>query len=68
MKLQSKVRAMTKAITLRDANQNLGRYIRKVENGAEFIVTWFGQPIARLSPTSPKRALHHTRRAVKKIP
>jgi prevent-host-death family protein len=50
-------RRMSKTVTLRDANQNFAKYVRKVQAGEEFVITRRGEPVARLSPVSGKRVL-----------
>jgi prevent-host-death family protein len=37
-------------ISIREANQQLSRYLERVEQGAEIIITRRGKPIARLLP------------------
>jgi prevent-host-death family protein len=50
-------RRMSKTVTLRDANQNFAKYVRRVEAGEEIIITRRGEPVAKLSPVSGKRVL-----------
>ncbi len=54
---------MTKSITLRDANQNFAKYVRKAQGGEEFVITRRGQPVARLSPVGGKRVLTREQQA-----
>lgn len=49
--------AMTRTLTLRDANQSFARCIRDVEAGEDFIITRNGTPVARLSPVNKRRVL-----------
>ena len=49
--------AMSKTITLREANQTFARCIREVEAGEEITITRRGQPVARLLPVGGKRVL-----------
>jgi prevent-host-death family protein len=37
-------------VSICDANQHLSRYLERVEQGAEVIITRSGKPIARLLP------------------
>jgi len=48
---------MTRAISLRDANQRFARCIREVEAGEEFVITRNGKPVARLTPVARRRVL-----------
>ena len=41
---------MERRVTLRQANQQLSRYVREVEDGAEVVITRRGRPIAELRP------------------
>lgn len=56
-------RFMTKTITLRDANQNFAKYVRKAQGGQEFVITRRGEPVAKLSPASSKRVLTREQQA-----
>jgi prevent-host-death family protein len=49
--------AMTKTVTLREANQSFARCIREVEAGEELVITRNGTPVARLSPVNKRRVL-----------
>jgi len=44
-------------VSIRDANQHLSRYLERVEQGAEVIITRRGKPIARLLPIEPEPCL-----------
>lgn len=48
---------MTERVTLRDANQGFARLIRRVEGGADFVITRNGAPVARLTPIGDARTL-----------
>ena len=54
--------AMTRTLTLRDANQSFARCIREVEAGEDFVITRNGTPVARLSPVNTRRVLTPVRR------
>lgn len=41
---------MRQLITLREANQRLSQYIKKLDSGDEMIITSRGKPVARLLP------------------
>ncbi len=45
-------------INLREANQQLARYIRAVEAGDEVVITRRGRPVARLIPFATEPALN----------
>jgi prevent-host-death family protein len=49
--------AMTKQISLREANQNFAKYVRAVEAGESFTITRRGEPVARLTPAAGPRRL-----------
>jgi prevent-host-death family protein len=49
--------AMSKIISLREANQSFSRCIREVEAGEEFVITRNGRPVGRLSPIGGRRVL-----------
>ena len=51
------MQAMSKTITLREANQAFSRVIREVEAGEEFTITRNGEPVARLVPARRERVL-----------
>jgi prevent-host-death family protein len=47
-------REMTaRSVSLRDANQQLAKYVKAVEAGESFIITRRGRPVARLLPVEP---------------
>jgi prevent-host-death family protein len=41
---------MQEIISIRDANQHLARYLERVAQGTEIIITRHAKPIARLLP------------------
>ena len=47
---------MHEVVSIRDANQHLSRYLDRVEQGVEIIITRRGKPIARVLPSMPNRA------------
>jgi prevent-host-death family protein len=53
----------TTRITLREANQQLSRFVREVEAGAEVVITRRGRPVARLVPISSERILNSEQEA-----
>jgi prevent-host-death family protein len=46
---------MTHHITLREANQHLSRYIDRVQQGEDFIITRRGRPVAKLSSVAAEK-------------
>ncbi|MBF0610461.1 MAG: type II toxin-antitoxin system prevent-host-death family antitoxin [Magnetococcales bacterium] len=56
---------MEQRISLRDANQHLARYIKRVESGEEIIITRRGQPVARLTPLPRERVLTDEQQAAR---
>jgi len=54
---------MSIQISLREANQHFAQYISLVEKGEEIIITRRGQPIAKLSVITAKRALTAAQRS-----
>ncbi len=48
---------MQHQISLRQANQQLSRYIKSVERGEELVITRRGKPVARLVPVAAERQL-----------
>lgn len=54
---------MSATLTLRDANQSFARCVRAVEDGAEFVITRNGRPVARLVPMTPAPVLSPRRAA-----
>ena len=57
---------MPKTVTLRDANQNFAKYVRRVEAGEEIVITRRGTPVAKLSPVSGKRLLTPEQQAARR--
>jgi prevent-host-death family protein len=57
--------AMQEIISIRDANRHLSRYLKKVEEGAEIIITRCGKPIARVLPVESRPHLSDTQRAAR---
>ena len=49
---------MEEQISLREANQHLSRYVKAVEQGAKFLITNRGLPVARLMPVEKERTLN----------
>lgn len=41
-------------VSVRDLENNLGAYLRRVEGGARFVVTDRGRPVAELGPVRPE--------------
>jgi prevent-host-death family protein len=56
---------MQDTISVREANQHLSRYLERVENGAEVVITRRGKPIARLSPIAEGTELSDAQRAAR---
>ncbi|MEM1178236.1 MAG: type II toxin-antitoxin system prevent-host-death family antitoxin [Acidobacteriota bacterium] len=48
---------MRHQISLREANQHLSRYIKRVEQGEDLVITRRGKPVARIVPVVPKPEL-----------
>lgn len=48
---------MQEIVSIRDANQHLSRYLERVEQGAEIIITRRGKPIARVLPIEGRPSL-----------
>jgi prevent-host-death family protein len=46
---------MQEIVSIREANQHLSRYLERVEQGAEIIITRRGKPIARVLPITEAR-------------
>jgi prevent-host-death family protein len=57
--------AMTKTITLREANQKFARCVRAVEAGEEYVITRNGRPVARLTPVAGDRVLSSEQQAAR---
>ncbi|WP_296899652.1 type II toxin-antitoxin system Phd/YefM family antitoxin [Thiohalocapsa sp.] len=56
---------MQEIVSARDANQHLSRYLERVEQGAEIIITRRGTPIARLLPVERGPRLSDAQRAAR---
>lgn len=56
---------MQEIVSIRDANQHLSRYLERVEQGTEILITRRGQPIARLLRVDPQRGLSDAQRAAR---
>lgn len=50
-------------IGLREANQQLAKYVKAAEEGHEVVITRRGEPVARLLPAKKKRHLSAERKA-----
>ena len=48
---------MQQMINLREANQNLSKYIRLLNKGDEIVITKHGKAVAKLIPITEKRTL-----------
>jgi prevent-host-death family protein len=56
---------MQEIVSIRDANQNLSRYLERVEQGAEIVITRRGKPIARVLPIENQSDLSDAKRAAR---
>ena len=56
---------MQEIVSIRDANQNLSRYLERVEQGAEIVITRRGKPIARVLPIENQSDLSDAQRAAR---
>jgi prevent-host-death family protein len=57
---------MQEIVSIREANQHLSRYLERVEQGAELVITRRGKPIARVLPiTDAKPLLTDAQRAAR---
>jgi prevent-host-death family protein len=56
---------MREIVSIRDANQHLSRYLERVEQGAEIIITRRGKAIARLLPIEAEPHLTDAQRAAR---
>jgi prevent-host-death family protein len=56
---------MQEIVSIRDANQHLSRYLERVEQGAELIITRRGKPIARVLPLESRPHLTDAQRAAR---
>jgi prevent-host-death family protein len=54
---------MEHRVSLREANQQLARYVKTVEGGDEVVITRRGKPVARLVAIGAKRRLTAQQRA-----
>jgi prevent-host-death family protein len=57
--------AMQEIISIRDANEHLSRYLERVEQGAEIIITRRGKPIARMLPIESRPRLSDAQQAAR---
>ena len=53
---------MQEIVSIRDANQNLSRYLERVEQGAQIVITRRGKPIARVLPIENQSYLSDAQR------
>ena len=56
---------MQEIVSIRDANQHPSRYLERVEQGAEVIITRRGRPIACLLPIEPESCLSEAQPAAR---
>jgi prevent-host-death family protein len=56
---------MREVISIREANQHLSRYLERVEQGAEIIITRRGKAIARVLPIEAPPQLSEAQRAAR---
>jgi prevent-host-death family protein len=56
---------MREVISIREANQHLSRYLERVEQGAEIIITRRGKAIARVLPIEAQPQLSEAQRAAR---
>ncbi|MBK1702749.1 type II toxin-antitoxin system Phd/YefM family antitoxin [Thiococcus pfennigii] len=56
---------MREVVSIREANQHLSRYLERVEQGAEIIITRRGKAIARLLPIEAQPHLSDAQRAAR---
>ena len=56
---------MQEIVSIRDANQHLSRYLERVEQGAEIIITRRGKPIARVLPMESRPHLSDAQRVAR---
>lgn len=57
---------MREVVSIREANQHLSRYLERVEQGAEIIITRRGKAIARVLPIEAQPRLSDAQRAARK--
>jgi len=56
---------MQEIVSIRDANQHLSRYLERVEQWTEIIITRRGKPIARVLPMESQPRLSDAQRAAR---
>ena len=56
---------MREIVSIREANQHLSRYLERVEQGAEIIITRRGKAIARVLPIEAQPHLSDAQRAAR---
>lgn len=56
---------MREVISIREANQHLSRYLERVEQGVEIIITRRGKAIARVLPIEAQPQLSEAQRAAR---
>ena len=56
---------MREVVCVREANQHLSRYLERVEQGAEIIITRRGKAIARVLPIETEPRLSDAQRAAR---
>ena len=56
---------MREVVSIREANQHLSRYLERVEQGAEIIITRRGKAIARVLPIEAQPHLSDAQRAAR---
>jgi prevent-host-death family protein len=56
---------MHEVVSIREANQHLSRYLERVEQGAEIIITRRGKAIARVLPIEARPQLSDAQRAAR---
>ncbi len=57
---------MAKEISLREANQEFAKVVKEVEQGASFVITRRGAPVAQLIPVRAKRRLTPAQQAARR--
>jgi prevent-host-death family protein len=56
---------MQEIVSIRNANQHLSRYLERVEQGTEIIITRRGKPVARLLPMESRPPLSDAQQAAR---
>ena len=56
---------MHEVVSIREANQHLSRYLERVEQGAEIVITRRGKAIARVLPIEARPQLSDAQRAAR---